>query len=259
MRVVLLVAGGAAVAVSLSMWLTAMRAGFWLPPIGVDFDTYLNAAGHWAQTGEWYRPYQLEGPYDVWGFQHGSGPILYPPTAILLYLPFQVIPHPLYWLVPLVGTAAIVVSHRPPWQAWPLIVGLAIYPGAVINTAWNGNIVMWGLFFVALATRWPFFGSWVLLKPTLAPFALVGIWRRQWWLGLGVLALASLPFAYLFADYVTVLRNAQTADGIVFYATAWLVMLIPLIAWASGHREVVLLEVGRRQRAPVAHDRELQT
>ena len=49
----------------------------------------------WLDTGQLYLPRQLAGPTVVM-----DGDPLYPPTILLLLLPFRVIPEPVWWLVP---------------------------------------------------------------------------------------------------------------------------------------------------------------
>lgn len=227
-RLAWLLLGGVTLAVVVSLWLTAIRTGFWLPPLGVDFDLYRDAAVRWAETGVWFQPYQLAGPYDVWASD--PAPILYSMTTVPLFLAFSVLPAVLWWAIPIGGTLAIVAWHRPPWQTWPLLVGLALFPTTVVTVGWTGNPTLWIMFAVALATRWPAFGPLVALKPTLAPFALIGIRHRAWWVVAVGLGLVSLPFL---ANYARVLLNAQEPRGILYSLNHAVPLLIPVVAWLS--------------------------
>ena len=76
-----------------------------------------------------------------------------------------------------------------------------------------GNTSMW---IVAAAFGAPY--GWpsvfVLLKPTLLPFALLGAKKRGWWLGLAVLLVASLPFGLLWIDWVwATMMDPKTAGS----------------------------------------------
>lgn len=228
-RLALLLAGGSLLAYDLALWWRAANIVWVVPPFGYDFTFYLDAARGWVATGEWFRPYQLEGPYSVW--ESWPLPVLYPATTLPLFLAFTVLPAWLWWAVPIVGTLAVVIHFRPPWQAWLVMLGLVLYPGSfmVVQT---GNPTMWVAFAVALATIRPAFGPLVLLKLTMAPFALVGIRHRKWWVTLVVLGLVSLPFL---AEYETVLRNATGNQGLLYSANHWALAAVPVVAAASGY------------------------
>ena len=60
---------------------------------------------------------------------------------------------------------------------------------------------------VCLARGWPL--TLVLLKPSLAPFALPGIHRRSWWIVLGLMGLAILPFWELALLYPQVILDSR--------------------------------------------------
>ena len=86
----------------------------------------------------------------------------------------------------------------------------------------------------------------VALKPTLGPFALIGIHRRRWWLGAAVLLGLSLPFGTMWFDYATVLLNAkQTAQhGLGYLIGEWpAAAALAFVAWQC-----------RQPRAEPAHD-----
>ena len=62
--------------------------------------------------------------------------------------------------------------------------------------------------FAGVAWAWP--SASLVLKPTLAPFALIGIRERSWWIAVGVLLLLSVPFGAMWADYLTALVTRRT-------------------------------------------------
>ena len=226
-RGALVLAGGSLIAVNVALWSYALTNGWAHVGLGVDLELYTSAARNWMATGNWYWPYQWE-PYPVW--YSDPLPILYPPVTLPLFLGFTVIPAPLWWAIPIGGTLAIAWHHRPPWQAWVLAVGLALYPGT-FQVVWTGNPTMWIMFGVALATVRPAFGPLAFVKLTMAPFALVGIRHREWWIAAAVLGLITLPFA---ADYITILRNAEGHGGLLYSVNQWPLVLIPVALWLGG-------------------------
>jgi hypothetical protein len=177
---------------------------------GMDLRMYLEHATRWLAGEGFYLPVQLAGPYvmeDVLGSA-------YPPVLLYLLVPFVWgLPWLVWWLVPLAVIGAAVVKARPsPWQ-WVALALILVYP-----RTWTiivlGNPSMWA--FAALSAgmvwKWPAVG--VLLKATLAPFALVGIRSRSWWVGLGIALLLAVPFGAIWLDYLTVLLNAETRWGL---------------------------------------------
>src|SRR3954452_12098326 len=185
---------------------------------GVDFDLYRDATNRWLSGGSFYEPYQLAGPYEI-----RAGDILSPPVALWLFVPFAVVAGPLpviatlaWWLIPLALTAGVVVALRPRPLVWPLLALCASNPTTILKV-WTGNPVMWSMAAMALAVV----GSsrlgapFVLLKPSLAPFALFGVRRRSWWAGAAVLAALSVPFLGLWADWLRSLLNSR-GGGILY-------------------------------------------
>ena len=93
-----------------------------------------------------------------------------------------------------------------------------------------GNPVMWVLAFLALGClyKWP--SALVLLKPSLFPFALVGIRSRSWWIALAAGIAVSLPFGVMWISWVLVLVNS-TEGGILYSLQDVPILLLPIIAW----------------------------
>lgn len=193
--------------------------------LGGDFTDYRNAALRWVSGGSFYESWQLAGPYQI-----VAGAILYPPPILILLIPFLVLPAPLWWILPIGTTVLVTMSHRPRQWAWPLL----LLPFTFAYTNWllvNGTPTIWIVAFVALATRVPSVGALVLMKPSVFPFALLGIGDRRWWAIAFVLGLISLPMA---TDYLRVLLNS---DGTVFYSLRDVPLLaVPLIARLGASR-----------------------
>ncbi len=83
--------------------------------------------------------------------------------------------------------------------------------------------------FVALATRYRWPGVLVALKPSIFPFALVGIRSRGWWIAAGVLALAALPFGFgMWSEWIAAMRNAQ--GGLLYSLGDVPLLCLPLVA-----------------------------
>ena len=203
-------------------------------PFGVDFRLYQDATARWLATGQFYEPYQLAGPYPI-----SAGDILYPPVALWLFVPFSVDAGSLvgavqavaWWGLPLGITGAVVATLRPRPLAWPLIAFCLVNPTTLLKI-WTGNPVIWSMAAMALAVvgTWRIAAPFVLLKPSLAPFALFGIHRRSWWLGAAAFVLLSLPFGAMWADWVTALRNSE-GGGLLYSSLEFPMLLLPLVAW----------------------------
>jgi hypothetical protein len=209
-------------------------------PIGVDYRLYRDATNLWLNGGPFYPIRQLAGPYEI-----APGDVLYPPVAIWLFAPFAIPNGPeaslfagaTWWLIPLAATAWAVWRLRPaPWT-WPLLALCATNP-TVLLKVWTGNPVIWSMAALALAAAlpWRTTAPFVLLKPSLAPFALFGIWRRSWWVGAALLALLSLPFGPLWADWLTTLVNSR-GGGLLYSSLEAPFLVLPLVAWLGRTRD----------------------
>jgi hypothetical protein len=203
-------------------------------PFGVDYRLYRDATERWLAGGPFYEPYQLAGPYPI-----SAGDILYPPVALWLFVPFSATVGPLvtaaqwalWWLLPLGTVAAVVAALRPRPLAWPLIALCIANPTTLLKT-WTGNPVIWSMAALAIAVVGSsrFGAPFVLLKPSLAPFALFGIRRRSWWAGAATFALLCLPFRAMWGDWLTSLENSQ-GGGLLYSALEFPMLLLPLVAW----------------------------
>jgi hypothetical protein len=210
--------------------LFAMMPGTLHRVVGFDYAPYIEAASRWLHGGSFYLPYQLTGPYAV--VEHE---ILYPPTALLLLVPFTVLPAPLWWAIPTTITAWFVVSLRPSLLGWAAIVACLAFPWSL--AIWlAGNPTIWIVAGVAASTRlgWP--AIVVALKPQFAPLALLGLRHRSFWLAATLVACVSLLLFPLWLDWLTALHNvASWPDGNALY---WLnnvpLLLVPVVAWLSS-------------------------
>jgi hypothetical protein len=219
---VLILIGGAMIAIL--TWQRAVEAG----RVGADLQLYLHSASQFLEGGGFYPAHQLAGPYVV-----ADGDILYPPPILLLIVPFLVLPGIFFWVVPLGVIAAVVARHRPgPWS-WPLLALTLSYPVTSLKIV-HGNPVMWVAAAVALATITAGPAVLVLVKPTLAPFALIGANRRRWWITLAAFGVVAALFAPMWPDYLKVAMNAQSQNGLLYSLDEVPLMLIPIIAWIAS-------------------------
>lgn len=198
--------------------------------IGVDYVLYRDAALRFAEGGGFYPPHQLAGPYEI---RHGD--VLYPPTVLLLLLPFAVLPAVAWWLVPLGFTAWLVLGWRPGPVAWLAIAACLFFPITGVKL-WHGNPGIWFMAAVAGGLRFGWPSAMVLLKPTLLPFALIGVHRRRWWLAVAGLALASLPFLPLWPDYLAAMLHARSDLGLLYSLNEVPLLAIPVLAWLGARR-----------------------
>jgi hypothetical protein len=105
---------------------------------------------------------------------------------------------------------------------------------------------MWALAAIAagLAWRWP--AAFVVLKPTLVPFALLGITRRAWWRGAALALLLAVPFAALWLDYAVALTNARNPElGLNYLLGEWPIAIGIVLAGVFSHRGSETLQMLR--------------
>jgi hypothetical protein len=207
---------------------------------GHDFHIYLKAARSWMAGGAFYHPYQLAGPYPI-----VRDEILYPPPILFILLPFTVLPGILFWAIPAAIIGGLILSWRPgPWGWLAMLFWLAFpfetaYPSDAMRTVNAGNPGMWIAAFVALALRWPWAGPLVLLKPTMAPFALIGIRKRSWWIAFALLAVVSLAMLPLWIDYVRATLNASGGRPFWYTINNVAIIMVPVSAYLARRRRPV--------------------
>ena len=193
--------------------------------VGIDYELYVTAARRWLETGVFYEPYQLAGPYHV----IGNNEVLYPPIILLLLVPFTALPAILWWVIPAMLTVAAIAQMRP--AAWSVALACAICTShAVQGPVFWGTPVIW----LTPAVAWGLHLGWpavaVMIKPTLAPFALVGLTRpRALVAGVIGFAVLGLPFTAMWLDWLTAIRNSDLGP---FYAyTQNLLLVVPVVTW----------------------------
>jgi hypothetical protein len=197
-------------------------------PLGVDVQLYRDAAARWFAGGPFYEPRQLVGPYEV-----TPGDILYPPVGLWLFVPFALLPTlpalVLWWAIPAAVTVWAIARLRPRPVVWPLIALCLAWPTTPLKI-WTGNPVIWSMTAMAVATAWRGAAPFVLLKPSLFPFALFGIGRRAWWIGLAAFALLCLPFGGMWLDWIGTVVNSR-GGGLLYSILEAPMLALPLIAW----------------------------
>jgi hypothetical protein len=163
--------------------------------LGMDYLFYRDLGAQWLETGQWYLPFQF-GPHEFTAMVDN----VYPPTALVLFVPAAVAPWIAWWGVPIALLGAALWRMRPaPW-AWVAILILLMWPRSIGGYLY-GNTTMW----------------------TTAGLAA------------GLVAVASLPMLPLWFDYVTVIRN-QSSVGVWALIGDIPPMLIPMVAWLSRSR-----------------------
>ena len=189
---------------------------------GIDYALYMDATRRWLDGGSFFQPYQLAGPYPI-----QMGDVLYPPTTLILFVPFTILPAVLWWAIPLGVTAAMVWRLRPAPVSWPFLALCCFWPPFVARIV-AGNPVMWAMAAVALgfALRWAFVG--VLIKPSLFPFALLGARDRQWWIALAIAIAVSVPFGAMWLDWMTAVTNSS--GGLLYSLQDVPILLLPVVA-----------------------------
>ncbi len=195
-----------------------------------DAHLYREAGQRILAGGPIYPAFELAGPYSM-----AQQPELYPPpTMLLLVAPMAALPAFVWWLVPLSVIAAVVIRHRPSLVGWIAIQLCLAWPNTGFVIA-SGNPVLWAAAFVAVGTIWKGPAVLVLVKPSLAPFALIGVRSRGWWFIAAVYAAVSAAMWPLWLDYADVLRNGQLD---LMYSIGHIpLMLIPAFAALASRSE----------------------
>jgi hypothetical protein len=206
--------------------------------IGIDLATATDAARRWLDGSSPYLGRQLAGPYDLVGSNTvDSGEMLYPPVALPFFAIFSILPAILWWTTPAtLGIIGLWRAHPAGWTS-PLLA-LCLVAGQGIPLMIAGNPTIWvvaaGLWAPSLG--WP--GPLLLLKPTVAPLALLGIRRRSWWVGAVLLGVTSLGFGALWVDWLRAILNMRTPGpgGILYSLQQLPILLIPVIVAATARR-----------------------
>jgi hypothetical protein len=219
-RPTLLVAALAAATLLIVAQLVVAATNEWFGYAGIDYALYADVTRRWLSGGTFYQPWQLAGSYSAWD-PYGS--ILYPPVALWLFVPFTVLPAVLWWAIPLAIVASVAWRLRPDPRVWPLVMLCIAWPPSFLKLV-TGNPVMWIVAAVALGTIYAWPSVLVLIKPSLFPFALIGIRSRSWWFALAALVAASVPFGTMWISWAQTVINAR--DGGLLYS----IQEVPLLA-----------------------------
>jgi hypothetical protein len=138
----------------------------------------MDTTRRWWAGGDFYQPFT----------------VFYPPIALILFVPMSYLPAATWWAIP-VGAIAYVVWRqcRSDWQRVALLAALADF--ALVPLA-SGNGSLWVAAAIVAGNRWGWPAALIVLKPNLAPWALIGIRRRSFWLilaGLAAISILMLP------------------------------------------------------------------
>ena len=199
--------------------------------LGLDWHCNADAARSWMAGTGYFLDRQLHGPYLAQtATTQDLGEVLYPPVALLIFVPFTFLPDIAWWIVPGVLVVLALRLLRPaPWT-WPILALLVGMSGRQIVTGnpgmWLVPAALWGLIL-----GWP--GVLVLLKPSAFPLALAGITKRAWWIGLGVLVLISVPFGRLWIQWVQVIVD-QSISSPLYSVSQWPLLTIPLVVYIGS-------------------------
>ena len=196
----------------------------------IDYVFYRDLGARFLNDGSYYLPHQLAGPHEV----RLMVDVIYPPSALLLFVPASLVPALLWWAVP-VGTVAYALYRWRPAR-WAVVVILALLCWPRAHAAFLfGNTDMWAMAGIAAGLLWGWPATLLTLKPIFAPFALVGICHWSWWaaaLGMIAFGLATLP---MWLQYITVVTNVRAGAD---YSLGSLPLLaVPVVAWLGRHEE----------------------
>jgi hypothetical protein len=197
--------------------------------LGMDQGFYRDIGARWLADGSLYLPYQLTGPYEF----RTMLDVLYPPNALFLFVPFVFLPAALWWAIPIGVLVYVIRSWSPlPW-AWLAMAVLLAWPSSIFAYL-TGNTTIWAAAALAAGLRWGWPAVFLALKPSLAPFALLVVRRRSFWLGgiaFGLVSLAMLP---LWFEYLTAMRNLSVGADYSLHSIP--LMLIPVVAWVGRQK-----------------------
>ncbi len=211
---------------------------------GADLRGYVEASRSWLAGDGFYLPRQLHGPYAI-----ELGDVLYPPTVLYMFIPFLVLPYQLWWVLAVGLLCYVVWSWRPAlWAVAAILVCLA-FPNQPILYFRGAPVIVFAAL-VAAALRWKWPGALILLKPSILPFALIGIRTRGWWITAGILLVLTLPLVALIPDWLRAVVDARGPDGWLYSVKDLPLLMVPVIAYLGRTRNPPLTVAHTRQSDP---------
>jgi hypothetical protein len=139
-----------------------------------------------------------------------------------------------WWAVPIGVLAYAFALWRPAAWTWPILALATLWPSTAAPFL-TGNTTMLVAAGIAGGLLWGWPALVIIFKPTFAPFALVGIRRRSFWVGLVFLMALSLAMLGEWARYVTALRNV-TGAGLLYSIADLPLVLVPIVGWLGRSR-----------------------
>lgn len=217
---------------------------------GLDYSSYMDATRRWLAGGSFYESWQLAGPYAI-----AVGDILYPPQMLALFVPFTVLPWPLWYGIPTAITVGSIAACRPAAWAWvAMLLVVTLWVGR-FQIWWFGTPTIWFVALVALGLRYAPVAALVFLKPSIAPLALLGMRNPRWWLASLAVAASCLLCWPLFEQWVTAILNVRGTDAL--YSIGDVAPLsIPVIAWAGRRRHGSSTDLTGRRGPAIPHREE---
>src|SRR3954454_7890563 len=211
---------------------------------GADLRGYVEASRSWLAGDGFSLPRQLHGPYPI-----ELGDVLYPPTTLYLFIPFLVLPYQLWWVLAVGLLGFVVWSWRPAlWAVASILVCLAL-PNQPVLYFRGAPVIMFAAL-VAAALRWKWPGALILLKPSILPFALIGIRTRGWWITAAILLAVTLPLIPLIPDWLRAVVDARGPEGWLYSVKDLPLLMVPVIAYLGRTRDPHLAIAHSRRTDP---------
>ena len=222
---------------AMGLYVAIRRAGVFLKlgVLGVDHAMFMDFGRRWLDGGTIYLPYQLAGPY---AYDIGSGtmnvasmPALYPPIVGPVFAVWRSLPALLWWAIPLAILGYAFARWRPALWAWPIMLATLVWPNTA-DALWAGSSNLWIVAGVAGGLIWGWPAIVVAFKPSLAPFILIGLRRRSWWIAAAAVAVLGLAMLSEWTRYATVVGNLQS-PGVLYSLGDLPLLLVPVVAWLA--------------------------
>ena len=175
--------------------------------------------------------------------------MLYPPTVLYLFIPFLVLPYQLWWGLAVGLLGFVVWSWRPALWAVALILVCLAFPNQPVLYFRGAPVIVFAAL-VAAALRWKWPGALILLKPSILPFALIGIRTRGWWITAGILLVLTLPLIPLIPDWLRAVTDARGPEGWLYSVKDLPLLMIPVVAYLGRTRNPHLTTAHTRRSDP---------